>query len=213
MTTDEFAQLLEMTVRSLENVVEEDWSRRADASDWTCWQTLDHMIDCLFSYALQLAARAESGFLPFKELHAQPNARPEELIAGLRGVGAMFLAVTRDSAADVTASDGVLLLTLRGWCDRAAYEIALHAHDVLSALGGTLDVPVEVCSSIVASPSLWMLDRDRARTATDPWTALLLGSGRPMQTRSARVDQPAGEARRSCPDTGEGGKDDHSRSP
>jgi hypothetical protein len=179
VTADEFAELLDMVLRSLEDVVEQDWSKRAGTLDWTCWQTVDHMIDCVCSYAMQLAARAQSEFLPFNELHAQPNARAKDLLAGLRGAGGMFLAVVRDSPSDTKASDGVLLLDLSDWCARAAYEVALHAHDVLSGVGATLEIPVEVCSSIVASQSLWMLDRDAANDETDPWAALLLGAGRP----------------------------------
>jgi hypothetical protein len=147
--------------------------------DWTCWETIDHTIDCVFSYTLQVAARAQSGFLPFTELHAQPGALAADLVAGLRGVGAMFLAVVRDSPPDTVASDGLLSLDLSDWCARAAYEIGLHAHDVLSGLGTTWEVPIELSASIVASESLWMLDRDRAGSAPDPWSALLLGSGRP----------------------------------
>jgi hypothetical protein len=76
-------------------------------------------------------------------------------------------------------SDGVLLLKTLDWCARAAYELVLHAYDVLSGLGVDWEPPADLCRSIVATESLWMLDRDAAHGAPDPWTALLLGSGRP----------------------------------
>lgn len=100
VTADEFAVLLDVTLRALDDVVDDDWSQRAGTLDWTCWQTLDHTIDCIFSYAMQLTAGAQSGFLPFDELHAAPDAGAEDLIAGLRGVGTMFLAVVRESPSE-----------------------------------------------------------------------------------------------------------------
>jgi len=179
VTADEFAQLLELGLGALDDVLDRDWSKPAGTLEWTCWETVDHMIDCVFSYAMQVASRAQSGFLPFGELHAAPSATPEDLVAGLRGVGAMFLAVVRDSPSDTVASDGVLMLDLSDWCARSAYELVLHTHDVLRGLGVDLKVPDELCRPILASDSLWMLDRDRASAASDAWTALLAGSGRP----------------------------------
>jgi hypothetical protein len=179
VTADEFAQLLHVAVAALEDAAAEDWSKRAGTLDWSCRETVDHTIDCVFSYAMQIAARAQSGFLPFGELHAQPSATASDLIAGLRGVGTMFLAVVRTLPSDAVASDGVVMLSLSDWCARAGYEVALHTHDALSGLGRELTVPAQLCRSILASQSLWMLDRDRASAVSDPWTALLEGSGRP----------------------------------
>jgi hypothetical protein len=178
VTPDELAELLQWVLGALDEAVEGDWSKPAGTLEWTCFQTIDHVIDCVFSYSMQVAARAPSGFLPFSELHALPSATPRDLISGLRAVGAMFLAVVRESPADTLASDGVVELDLWGWCSRAAYEIALHGHDVLSGLGSNAQLPVEICRSIVDDESLWMFDRDRARGAPDPVTALLLGAGR-----------------------------------
>ena len=183
MTADEFAQLLDSVLSALADVDEDDWSKPAGTLDWTCSQTIDHTIDCVFSYAMQIAARTQSGFLPFGELHAEPSATASDLIAGLRGVGTMFLAVVQNAPSNAVASDGVVMLDLSDWCARAAYEVGLHAHDVLSGLGVELTLPATLCRSILASDSLWMLDRDRASAELAPWAALLVGSGRPAADR------------------------------
>jgi hypothetical protein len=181
VNAEEFAQVLDAAMGALDSVVDEDWSKPAGTLEWTCWQTVDHTVDCLLSYAMQVAAKAQSGFLPFRELHAEADASAEDLLVGLRGVGSMFLAVVRLAPSETVASDGVLLLDLSDWCARAAYELGLHTHDVLNGLGATLQLPGDLCNSIVASPSLWMLDRVRASAASDPWTGLLIGSGRPVE--------------------------------
>ena len=179
MTSDEFAALADFSIDALTEVVDADWTTRAGVLEWSCWRTVDHMVDCLFSYALQIGARAPSGYLPFEELHAKPEATPLDLVAGLRSVTALLVAVVRDSPGTVTASDGALELGLSDWCARAAYELVLHTHDVVSGLGRDLDPPLELCRVILESDALWMLDREQARRGSDPWASLLFGSGRP----------------------------------
>ncbi len=178
MTADEFAAALDLVLAALAEVARGDWSAPAATSEWSCRTTLDHTVDCVFSYALQLASRSAGGFLPFTELHARPDAEPADIVDGLRAVGAMFVAVVRATPADVTASDGLVAMDADGWCARAAYELLLHGHDVVRGLGGRLAPPPALCESVLASTDLWMLDRRRA-TGKDPWTDLLVGSGRP----------------------------------
>src|ERR1700730_7197591 len=75
------------SLRALTGVADRDWSAPAGALDWTCWQTVDHVTDCIFSYSLQLAGRVREGWLRLEELHAQPGATPPQLVASLRAVG------------------------------------------------------------------------------------------------------------------------------
>jgi hypothetical protein len=176
---DRFEAACDAALHSLREVVDSDWSVPAGTLEWTCRQTLDHMIDCLFSYGLQLAARAQGGFLPFEELHALPEATIGDRIEGLRGIGAMFTALIRSVPEDSVASDGLVSLGVDDWAARGAYEILLHTHDVLEGHGGSFEPPAALCSWVLVSPKLWMLDRHLAAETTDSWKALLLGSGRP----------------------------------
>ena len=67
---------------------------------------------------------------------------------------------------------------LGDWCARAAYEVGLHTHDVVSGLGVEWEMPSALCSAITSSPSLWMFDSSSLTSRSDPWSALLEGSGR-----------------------------------
>ncbi|HVB92457.1 MAG TPA: hypothetical protein VND70_10220 [Acidimicrobiales bacterium] len=180
----DLAELVELSLSALDGVAEADCSIKAGQLEWSCWQTVEHSIDCLFSYSMQIGAQAHSGFIPLEELHARPEASPADLIAGLRGAMALLLGVVRDSPGDVTASDGVLELDLSDWCARAAYELIIHTHDVLSGLGSALTPTDEMCNAILETESLWMLDRRAIPETADPWTALLVASGRPSVTSS-----------------------------
>ena len=179
MSPEEFAGVRRSVLGALSDVSDQDWTKPAFGLEWTCWQTVDHMIDCVFSYAFQLAARVPSGFLPFNELHAQPTATAADLILGLSGVITAFTAIA-DSAFDgASASDGVVVLSVPDWRSRAAFELALHTYDVVSALGRGFALPTDLARRLIDCPTLWMLDLDRTSSTEDPWVRLLVGSGRP----------------------------------
>jgi hypothetical protein len=184
MRADELRDVTEGALRALEEVSDEDWSKLAFGLEWTCWQTVDHMIDCLFSYAFQVAARAPSGFLPFNELHAQPGATPDDLLTGLGGILVALQAVLDAAPSGTTASDGVFALSPPDWRARSAYELALHTYDVVAAFDMDFSLSEGLSRSLIECDTLWMLDHERARTATDPWSGLLAGSGR-QPARSA----------------------------
>lgn len=173
-----FTGVSDLVLGVLRPQVDSDWDIVAGSLDWTCRQTADHMVDCIFSYAFQLASRAQEGFLPFGELHALPDATPTDLVAGLVGVTELFSSLLRTVPKDVEASDGVVSLNVDDWATRAAYELLLHTHDITSGLGAQFDPPRPTCARVLASPKLWMLDQAAASTTEDSWHALLIGSGR-----------------------------------
>jgi hypothetical protein len=178
MTPDEFDLIARDATEALSSVVDEDWSRRAGTLDWTCRETIDHTIDCAFSYAMQVAARAQSGFLPFGELRSKMVASNTDLLAGLTAVARMMHDVVACAPQGTVASDGVVTLDLSDWCARGAYEIVLHTNDVLSGLEVDWQLRTELCDAIMSSPQLWMFDRTKAILAATSWTKLLVGSGR-----------------------------------
>jgi hypothetical protein len=179
VTPDQFEHLLQSALEKLAEVPEHLLPAQAAALEWTRWETIDHTIDCVFSYAMQVAAPPGAGFLPFSELHALPEASPTELLAGLQAVGTMFVATVRSAPPDLHSSDGIVSLGLSDWCARAGYELAVHTHDTVSGTGIDWALSPDIARSIVESQALWMFDRNRAEGATrDAWTCLLLGSGR-----------------------------------
>ena len=163
--------------------MQEDWSRPAFGLEWSCWETVDHLIDCRFSYTFQVAARAQSGFLPLNELHAQSGATREDLHVGLRRILAALQAVLDAAPEGTTASDGVFAMAPSDWRARAAYELVLHTYDVVSAFDMDFSLSDELTRSLIECDTLWMMDHEVARKATDPWSGLLIGSGRQPRLR------------------------------
>jgi hypothetical protein len=177
VTPERLREVVDAAVDALRRVTDGDWSKPAGSLEWSCHKTADHIVDCVFSYTLQLAARVPDRFLPFGELHALPEATPRDLTVGIAAVGAMLAAVASVDP-QATASDGVMDLSGGDWCARGAFEIAVHTHDVLVGQHSTFRLDTSLCRAITESPGLWMFDRARARGSNEPWSALLLGAGR-----------------------------------
>jgi hypothetical protein len=169
---------LRLATEALGSVADRDWSTTAAGLDWTCRQTVDHLIDCVFSYTLQIAGQAHGDWLALDELHARSDATPGQLVEALRAVGSALAAVLQTAPDDLSASDGIQELDAAAWVARALHEVLLHTSDVLTGLGVDFEPAPELCEFVLASPGLWAIDRDRAARETDPWPALLAGSGR-----------------------------------
>lgn len=175
---DKFATVLSLVDAQLGKHVDRDWSGRAGTLDWSCRQTVDHLVDCLFSYGLQVSSRSQGPFLPLGELHALPEATNRDLLVALRGVGELFANALRVAPVGPCAGDGLVQLDAEGWAQRGAYELLVHTHDIVSGLGERFSPPAALASWVLDSEGLWMLDRKRAAHAGSAWAAVLVGSGR-----------------------------------
>jgi len=178
VTDGELVGTLDAAFSALEQVVDQDWALLAGSLEWTCWQTIDHTIDCVHSFALQIGAEADSGFLPFAPMRAEKTASPADLLKGLRGVSALLVAIARESPQDRTTSDGIVSLNIADWRARTAYEVALHTYDVVTGLNRSFSLSDELAASIIESEALWMLDRSQIQGISGSWKGLLQGSGR-----------------------------------
>jgi hypothetical protein len=132
----------------------------------------------VYSFAFQIGAEVDAGFLPFAPMHAEATATQSDLIQGLRGVSALLVAITRDSPHGRTASDGIVSLNIADWRARTAYEVILHTYDVVTGLSGSFSLSDELAASIIRSEALWMLDRGQIEGVSGSWRGLLEGSGR-----------------------------------
>ncbi len=74
VTDDELVETLDAAFWALEQVKDRDWTLPAGSLDWTCCQAIDQTIDGVHSFALQIGAEADAGFLPFKPMHAEVTA-------------------------------------------------------------------------------------------------------------------------------------------
>lgn len=135
-----------------------DYDRNARGLEWTCWYTVEHVVDDQLSYALQLAGRLTDAYLPLT-----PPGEGTNLLRVDRATGVEGLARTLEAVAELLAAQVELHpRTARAWhpdglSDPGGFaamgvcEIVIHAWDVLSALDDEVaDLPEDLCEGVLA---------------------------------------------------------------
>jgi uncharacterized protein (TIGR03083 family) len=179
---DDFDRLSGVVIDAWISGLNRDWSVPAGTLEWSCLHTADHLVDCIFSYALFLGSRKQDGYPNFSELHAQPGATPHDLIDGLRAVTTMLWAVTVTAPPEARAVLRRFPLLETGtpsdFAARGGLEMMLHGQDVCRGLGVPLDPPRDVCERLLRHTEGWPGEVEIEATR-DPWSDLVARSGRP----------------------------------
>jgi hypothetical protein len=110
---------------------------------WSCWTTVEHVVDDLLAYALQLAALPRLAYVPLvgprgedEIAHVDRAAGTAGLCEALLGGGELLatLAETRAVAARAYHPYGVS--DAAGFAAMGVVEVLVHGHDVLLGLTG-----------------------------------------------------------------------------
>jgi len=112
---DEVRAAVDAAVAALSAAEVADWSVRAGDVEWDCWETVEHMADDLFSYAVQLGPAPTQRYVPFEHaprhpggadntIRANPEFGPLGLLEVLAGCGALLAAMVQTTAPTVRHS-------------------------------------------------------------------------------------------------------------
>jgi hypothetical protein len=185
VTADDVDQAVQLAVAALREAPATGWDAKAGTLEWTCWETLEHLADDLFAYAVQLGPRTppldgEVPFLweprrpggPWNAVHADPEAGPAGLPQVLEACGALLVAMVRTTSPDVRAHHGFGASDPEGFAAMGIVETLVHMHDLAEGLGLPWHPPVDLCARALAR-----LFPD-APTETEPWPTLLWATGR-----------------------------------
>jgi hypothetical protein len=180
-TVDDFRSLTSIVDHALRAGVDRNWSVPAGTLDWSCWTTLDHTVDCVFSYALFLASRRQTAYPRLGELHAPPEATPADLVENLGAATTMLEAVIRAAPPATRAIlrryPEVTLGTPDDFAARGGLEMILHTHDICRGLDVVFDPPDDLCQRLRDHTDPWP-GHAQGQATSDPWLDLLERSGR-----------------------------------
>ena len=98
-TVTHFNELATRSIGAWSAVPDADWGSPAATLEWSRFETADHTIDCVFSYAFFLASRAQDAYPAFGEVHAMDGATPRDLVDGLRAVTNLLAAAVMTASA------------------------------------------------------------------------------------------------------------------
>jgi hypothetical protein len=182
-TADDFRSLSDQVLEAWESGLDRDWSAQAGTVEWTCLATAAHVIDCVWSYALFLTSGRQDRYPKgIDELHATPDATPEDMVDHLRAVTTMLwsVIVTADPSAEaiIWQSPQPATGTPEQFAARGGLELALHAYDVCEGLGVAFRPPDDLCRRLWANTPMWIHQGTDPPTE-DAWADLLERSGRP----------------------------------
>ncbi|SEG92050.1 Mycothiol maleylpyruvate isomerase N-terminal domain-containing protein [Thermomonospora echinospora] len=185
MTADDLDLAVQLTVAALRETPPEAWERTAGSLEWDCWETVEHLIDDLFSYAVRLGPRTPplDGRVPFarerrrpggpaNSVHVDRTADPAGLLQALEASGALLVAMVRTTPPQTRAYHVYGVSDPEGFAAMGIVESLVHTHDLAEGLGLTWDPPADLCSRALAR-----LFPDAPQT-TDPWPTLLWATGR-----------------------------------
>ncbi|MFV2177315.1 hypothetical protein [Actinomadura sp. LOL_011] len=185
MIPDDLDRAVRLAVAALRDAPPDAWDAAAGSLDWTCWETVEHLADDLFAYAVQMAPRTPptDGLVPFvwasrrpggpaNGVHANRAAGPDGLLRVLEASGALLVAMARTTPPHVRAHHTFGASDPEGFAAMGVVETLVHMHDLAEGLGLAWDPPADVCARALAR-----LFPD-APGGASPWRTLLWATGR-----------------------------------
>ncbi|HEY8452995.1 MAG: hypothetical protein FWJ70_14850 [Micromonosporaceae bacterium] len=135
-------------VRVLTPHVSKDWRQhRAGTLEWSCWTTAAHVAHDLLAYAIQVAARPDSGYLPL-DLVIRDHASPGDVLRIVAGCGRLLSDAL--SAAEPTARAWHWGPTdPSGFAALGVNETLVHTFDITQGLGIDWRPPAALCAAVL----------------------------------------------------------------
>ena len=167
------------------------WEAPAAGLDWTCRDTLGHLLDDFGFYAMQLSGvnPPQTSYVELLEPPPWRDGSPPIVFwpdpaTGTRGIlstldaaGGLLVAVTATAPPERRGFHPAGLSDRTGFAAMGIVEAVAHAPDILSAHDVSYAADADICDR-----ALDRLFPDAART-DDPWHDLLAATGRTPQTR------------------------------
>ena len=169
------------------SVAHRDWSVAAGTLDWTCLQTADHAVDCVYAPAFFLASRRTDGYPEVGlDLTLGSRANPVLLAESLEIATRLLAGIVNNTDPDVRAvifrRPEIIVAPPADFVPRAATELILHAHDVCRGLGGAFEPPSALCHRLREHTRSWPMWTNAQWSplgdTSDPWNDLLKAAGR-----------------------------------
>ncbi|AYN42545.1 hypothetical protein D9753_30795 [Streptomyces dangxiongensis] len=185
VTAADVEHAVRLALTALSGADVRDWGVKAGSLEWDCWETVEHLADDLFSYAVQLGpekpplhthvplawSRKRPGG-PANAVFADRGAGPAGLLQVLDAGGALLTAIVRTTPPTVRAHHVFGPADPEGFAAMGVVETLVHTHDVAEGLDIDWMPPAGLCDRVLAR-----LFPD-APTGTDRWSTLLWATGR-----------------------------------
>lgn len=180
-------------------VADSDWDLPAHRLEWTCRETVAHLMDDCAYYALQLSGSrppqdhyveliegppmTEGG--PELLIHPDPSTGTPGILEALDASAGLLCAVVATAPPERRGYHPRGLSDASGFAAMGITEAVLHAFDILTAHSIDYRADAEVCRRVLDRLFPDRIFPDASRT-DDPWQDLLTAGGRTPETRDRR---------------------------
>jgi hypothetical protein len=141
----------DVSVAALSGYVDLDW-RLLPAADteWSCWQTTLHMVDCLYFYAMQIVYGRTDGYL-CTELALDASASPSRVLDALSAHADLLYRIARAAGPEVRAHHNYGVSDATGFAAMGVVETLIHTYDVVRGLNPAdpWRPPSELASAVI----------------------------------------------------------------
>jgi len=184
VTAHDLERCVDEAAAVLLSIAGQDWHVPAKGVRWSCWESIEHVADNFFSYALQLGPKP-----PPRDGYVKVVVRPQrkggpastvfaeasnnsDLIPVFSGCGALLVAMIRQAPADIRAYHPYGLSDPAGFAAMGIVETVVHLHDVTQALDLDWFPPEYLCRRVLFRLFPELDEKN------DPWQTLLWATGR-----------------------------------
>ncbi|MFI7704254.1 hypothetical protein [Nonomuraea sp. NPDC049480] len=182
---EDVRRVVTLAIDALRHADPQAWESKAGTLEWTCWETLEHLADDLFTYAARfgLAKPPMSALLPFRTssdrsggpanvIFVERASGPEGLMTIVEACGGLLASVLRTASSTTVAYHVFGPSDPEGFAAMAVVETLVHTHDITQGLNLEWSPPRELCERVLKKlfPHV-TIDRDA-------WEVLLWATGR-----------------------------------
>lgn len=181
-----------LAVDVLKGAEPQAWEAKAGTLEWTCWETLEHLADDLFTYAARfgLAKPPTDTLLPFRTssdrsggpanvIFVDRSAGPDGLLIVLEACGGLMASVLRTAPSTTVSYHPFGPSDPEGFAAMAVVETLVHTHDITQGLNRQWSPPRELCERVLRKLF------PHVTICGDAWDNLLWATG-----RTALPDRP-----------------------
>lgn len=189
---EDVRRVVALAIDTLRGADPHAWEAKAGTLEWTCWETLEHLADDLFTYAARfgLAKPPMSALLPFRTssdrsggpenvIFVERASGPEGLLVILEACGGLLASVLRMAPSTTVAYHVFGPSDPEGFAAMAVVETLVHMHDIAQGLNLEWSPPRELCERVLKRLF------PHAAIDFDVWETLLWATG-----RTALPDRP-----------------------
>ncbi|MGW7080379.1 maleylpyruvate isomerase N-terminal domain-containing protein [Streptomyces sp. NPDC054866] len=159
---EDLRRVVTLAIDTLRDADPAAWEAKAGTLEWTCWETLEHLADDLFTYAARfgLAEPPTSTGLPFRTssdrsggpenvIFVDRASGPEGLLTILEACGGLLASVLRTAPSTTVAHHVFGPSDPEGFAAMAVVETLVHTHDITQGLNLEWSPPRGLCERVL----------------------------------------------------------------